>query len=68
MKKRDMQKFKKLLEHQRDELMGNAQKTLSGDIHLDPDDFPDEIDAASSEMNLASVSYTHLTLPTICSV
>ena len=48
-----MQKFKKILEEQRDELMGNAQRTLSGDIHLDPDDFPDEIDAASSEMNLA---------------
>ncbi len=53
MKKRDRDKFKKMLEEQRDELMGNAQKTLSGDIHLDPDDFPDEIDAASSEMNLA---------------
>jgi DnaK suppressor protein len=48
-----MEKFKKILEGQRDELMGNAQKTLSGEIHLDPDDFPDEIDAASSEMNLA---------------
>jgi DnaK suppressor protein len=53
LKKRDMNKFKKALEQQRDELMGNAQKTLSGEIHLDPDDFPDEIDAASSEMNLA---------------
>ena len=53
LKKRDMEKFKKILEAQRDELMGNAQKTLSGDIHLDPDDFPDEIDAASSEQNLA---------------
>ena len=53
MKKRDMNKFKKVLEAQRDELVGNAQKTLSGEIHLDPDDFPDEIDVASSEMNLA---------------
>ncbi len=53
MKKREMNKFKKVLEAQRNELMGNAQKTLSGEIHLDPDDFPDEIDAASSEMNLA---------------
>lgn len=48
-----MEKFKKTLIEQRDELMGNAQRTLSGDIHLDPDDFPDEIDTASSEMNLA---------------
>ena len=53
MKKRDMEKFKKLLEGQRDELFHNARKTLAGDIHLDPDDFPDEIDTASSEMNLA---------------
>jgi len=53
LKKREMNKFKKVLEAQREELMENAQKTLSGDIHLDPDDFPDEIDVASSEMNLA---------------
>lgn len=48
-----MNKFKKALEEQRDEILGNARKTLSGEIHLDPDDFPDEIDTASSEMNLA---------------
>ena len=53
MKKRDRDKFKKILEEQRDELLGNAEKTRSGEIHLDPDDFPDEIDTASSEMNLA---------------
>ncbi len=53
MKKRDMMKFKKILQEQRDELLENTRKTLSGDIHLDPDDFPDEIDTASSEMNLA---------------
>ena len=48
-----MAKFQKTLLEQREELMHNAEKTLSGDIHLDPDDFPDEIDTASSEMNLA---------------
>ena len=48
-----MMRFKKVLEQQRDELFDNTKKTLSGDIHLDPDDFPDEIDTASSEMNLA---------------
>ena len=53
LKKRDLEKFKKLLTHQREELLGNAKRTLSGDIHLDPDDFPDEIDTASSEINLA---------------
>jgi DnaK suppressor protein len=53
LKKRDMNKFRKALEEQRDEILVNARKTLSGEIHLDPDDFPDEIDTASSEMNLA---------------
>ena len=53
MKKRDLDRFKKLLLQQREELLENARKTLQGDIHLDPDDFPDEIDTASSEMNLA---------------
>jgi DnaK suppressor protein len=53
LKKRDTERFKKILEEQRDELLANNRKTLSGDIHLDPDDFPDEIDTASSEMNLA---------------
>jgi DnaK suppressor protein len=48
-----MQKFQKILLQQRTELLANTRKILSGDIHLDPDDFPDEIDAASSEANLA---------------
>ncbi len=52
MKKRDIERFKKLLLEQRDQLQGNAKRTLSGDIHVDPDDFPDEIDTASSEINL----------------
>jgi len=47
-----MSKFKKLLTEQRDDLMGNARRALSGDIHVDPDDFPDEMDSASSEVNL----------------
>ena len=52
MNKRDLQKFKKLLTEQREEILGNARRALSGDIHVDPDDFPDEIDTASSEVNL----------------
>ena len=52
MNKRDLQKFKKLLHEQREEILGNARRALSGDIHVDPDDFPDEIDTASSEVNL----------------
>ena len=42
MRKRDLEKFRKRLNAQRDQLVGNVKKTLSGDIHLDPDDFPDE--------------------------
>ena len=53
MRKRDLDKFHKLLTEQRVQLAGNAKRAVSGDIHLDPDDFPDEIDTASSEMNLA---------------
>jgi len=52
LNKRDTQKFKKLLQEQREEILGNARRALSGDIHVDPDDFPDEIDTASSEVNL----------------
>ena len=48
-----MTKFRKLLQEQREEILTNAKRTAAGDIHLDPDDFPDEIDTASSEMNLA---------------
>ena len=52
MKKRDLDRFRKLLLTQREEIVGNAKRALSGDIHVDPDDFPDEIDTASSEVNL----------------
>ena len=52
LKKRDLERFKKLLLAQREGLAGVARKVLSGDIHVDPDDFPDEMDTASSEVNL----------------
>ena len=52
MRKRDLDKFRKILVDQRDELAGKAKRAVSGDIHLDPDDFPDEMDTASSEVNL----------------
>jgi DnaK suppressor protein len=55
VRKRDLDKFRKLLQEQRSQLLGNARRAMSGDVHLDPDDFPDEIDTASSEMNLAFV-------------
>ena len=53
VRKRDQQRFKKILTDMRDQLRKNAERALSGDVHLDPDDFPDELDTASSEANLA---------------
>ncbi len=55
MRKRDQERFRKILIAKRDTILGNAKKALSGDIHLDPDDFPDEIDTASSEVGLAFI-------------
>jgi DnaK suppressor protein len=55
VRKRDLEKFRKLLEGQRAQIVGNAKKALAGDIHLDPDDFPDEIDTASSEIGLSFI-------------
>ena len=52
MNKRDLQRFQKLLTEQREQILGNAKRALSGDIHVDPDDFPDEMDIASSEVTL----------------
>jgi DnaK suppressor protein len=52
LNKRDTARFKKVLLQQREQVAGNQRRSLEGDIHLDPDDFPDEIDTASSEINL----------------
>jgi DnaK suppressor protein len=52
LNKRDLQRFKKILLEQSEQLQGNQIKALGGDIHLDPDDFPDEIDTASQEVSL----------------
>ncbi len=52
MNKRDRERFRKMLVEQREQLVGNARRAVAGDIHVDPDDFPDEIDTASSEVNL----------------
>jgi DnaK suppressor protein len=52
LRKRDLEKFKKILTAQRSQLLGNAEKSLSKDIQIEPEDLPDEIDTASSEINL----------------
>lgn len=55
MRKRDQERFRKVLVQQRNALLGNAQRALGGDLSPDPDDFPDEIDTASSEVGLAFI-------------
>ncbi|MCP4004776.1 MAG: conjugal transfer protein TraR [bacterium] len=55
MRKTDQKKFIKYLNENKERLIENARKALAGDIHLDPDDFSDEIDSASSESGLAFV-------------
>lgn len=49
MNKKDLKRFKDLLEAERAELLKNARKTLNEEATVDPDDLPDEYDLASSE-------------------
>jgi DnaK suppressor protein len=49
LSKRDLEKFRKLLESKRQGVLENARKTLTQDMALDPNDLADEMDLASSE-------------------
>ena len=51
MRKRELERFQKLLEEQRDKLVGNADRTLKEDMAVDSNDLPDEVDLASAEYN-----------------
>ena len=55
MRKSEQQRFGKVLDGMKKDLLDNAKRAISGDIHFDPDDFPDEIDSASSESELAFI-------------
>lgn len=55
MRKSDQRKFIKALNETKDKLVANARRAVTGDVHLDPDDFADEIDSASSESGVAFV-------------
>jgi DnaK suppressor protein len=44
-----LQKFREALEAKRTEIIRRAEQTLQQDMSLDTDDFPDEMDLASSE-------------------
>ena len=49
LKKKELKRFKAILEEKRDAVLANAKKTLNEDMTLDVDDLPDEMDLASSE-------------------
>lgn len=47
--KKELVKFKELLEEKRRGVLDRARKTLTEDMTLDPSDLPDEMDLASAE-------------------
>jgi len=47
--KKELKKFKELLEAKRKAVVDNAKKTLTDNMVLDPSDLPDEMDLAASE-------------------
>ncbi|MET0341698.1 MAG: TraR/DksA C4-type zinc finger protein [Polyangiales bacterium] len=49
MKKKDLERFKKILEDKREALVKAARESLQEDMTLDTNDLPDEMDLASSE-------------------
>jgi DnaK suppressor protein len=49
MSKTQLQRFRKLLEEKRDDIIKKAKETLEEDMTLDTNDLPDEMDLASSE-------------------
>jgi DnaK suppressor protein len=55
MNPHDLGDFSAVLRDMRARLVASARATLGGEVHLNRDDFADEIDSASSESGLAFV-------------
>jgi len=49
MKKADLNRFRKILEEKRADLIRKASNTMAQEMTLDTNDLPDEMDLASSE-------------------
>jgi len=49
LNKKDLKRFKSMLEESKRQLLASAKKTLTEEASFDTDDLPDEIDQASSE-------------------
>ena len=55
MRKRDLEQCRTLLVEQRERILGDVGRVLSGELDVDSDDLPDEIDIAVAE---SSSSFT----------
>ncbi len=53
MRKRDLERFQKILLEQRSQILSRTREMLAGEAYIDSDDFPDEIDTAVSEASLS---------------
>ncbi len=53
VKKKELERFKKILTDQRDNLIETARATLASDLGINVDDLPDEMDLASAEYDHA---------------
>jgi DnaK suppressor protein len=53
MRKEDLERCRRILLERREQILGRVEKMLSGEVHLDSNDFPDEMDTAVSESNLS---------------
>ncbi len=53
MRKRDRERFRKILLEQRGQILNRERQMLAGEVYADSDDSPDEIDTAVSESRLS---------------
>jgi DnaK suppressor protein len=53
VRKTDLERFRKILLEQKRQIVAHARRMLAGEVHVDSDDFPDEIDTAVSESSLS---------------
>jgi DnaK suppressor protein len=53
MRKRDKERCRAILETQRESIFENATRVRKGELELDQDDFPDEMDMALAESSLS---------------
>ncbi len=52
MRKRDLERFRETLLDQKTQIVAHTRQMLDGEVHVDSDALPDEIDTAVSESSL----------------